>query len=89
MYTPAPHSETRNGAYGLGHQLDTLANGTRVVMHGGSNRGWQLIWASIPSRRVGLVVLTNSDRGPAVYGPVLCAWYRVEGRSPAASGCRG
>lgn len=88
MYTPAPHSDNPSGTYGLGQQLDTLANGTRVVMHGGSNRGWRLIWASIPSRRVGLVVLTNSDRGSAVYGPVLCAWYRVEGRSVASRGCR-
>lgn len=88
MYTPAPHSETNSGAYGLGQQLDTLSNGTRVVMHGGSNRGWKLVWASMPSRRAGVVVLTNSDRGAAVYGPVLCAWYRVDGRSPAARGCR-
>lgn len=87
MYTPAPHSENPGGAYGLGQQLDTLANGTRVVMHGGSNRGWKLIWASIPSRRAGIVVLTNSDRGPAVYGPVMCAWDRVVGRSKAVRGC--
>ena len=88
MYTPAPHSENPSGTYGLGQQLDTLANGTRVVMHGGSNRGWKLIWASMPSRREGIVVLTNSDRGPAVYGPVLCAWYRAVGRSTAVRGCR-
>lgn len=88
MYTPAPHSENPSGTYGLGQQLDTLANGTRVVMHGGSNRGWKLVWASIPSRREGLVVLTNSDRGPAVYGPVLCAWFKVAGRSAAVRGCR-
>lgn len=88
MYTSAPHSENPSGTYGFGQQLDTLANGTRVVMHGGSNRGWKAVWASMPSRRAGLVVLTNSDRGPAVYGPVLCAWYRAVGGSAGVHGCR-
>ena len=87
MYSPAPHSDGRNGAYGFGQQLDTLPDGTRLVMHGGSNRGWQLIWVSMPSRRAGLVVLTNSDAGPAVYRPVMCAWFRaVDGDLPAR-GC--
>ena len=87
MYSPAPHSQTKNGAYGLGQQIDTLPDGARLVMHGGSNRGWQLIWVSMPSRRAGLVVLTNSDAGPAVYRPVMCAWFRsVDGDLPAR-GC--
>jgi CubicO group peptidase (beta-lactamase class C family) len=83
METPAPHST----AYGLGQQLDSLPNGTRLVMHGGSNRGWQLVWVSMPAKRAGLVVLTNSDRGPTVYRPVMCAWERVVGGALPARGC--
>ena len=87
MYSPAPHSEGSNGAYGFGQQLDTLPDGARLVMHGGSNRGWQLIWVAMPARRAGLVVLTNSDAGPAVYRPVMCAWLRsVDGGTPTR-GC--
>ena len=87
MYSPAPHSEGSNGAYGFGQQLDTLPDGARLVMHGGSNRGWQLIWVAMPARRAGLVVLTNSDAGPAVYRPVMCAWLRSVDGGTGARGC--
>ena len=88
METPAPHAVYPGGAYGFGQQLDSLANGMRVAMHGGSNRGWKAVWVAIPSRRAGLVVLTNSDRGPSVYMPVVCAWYRTEAKSQPVTGCR-
>jgi CubicO group peptidase (beta-lactamase class C family) len=87
MDAPAPHSESGGGAYGFGRQLDSLVDGTRVVMHGGSNRGWKALWVAIPARRAGLIVLTNSDRGPSVYGPVLCAWYRGVAKSHPRNGC--
>jgi CubicO group peptidase (beta-lactamase class C family) len=87
METPAPASATRAGTYGFGQQLDTLVDGTRVASHGGSNRGWKALWAAIPSRRAGIVVLTNSDRGPSVIAPVLCAWYRSVGNSKPVRGC--
>jgi CubicO group peptidase (beta-lactamase class C family) len=59
------------GAWGMGLELRTLADGTRMVFHVGNNRGWQSRIASFPDRGWGVVVLTNSDNGGDVYDDVL------------------
>jgi len=61
-------------AYGLGYSVETLPNGTRIVSHGGSNRGWRAQFAALPQQGEGIVVLTNSDRGSEVITDLLCTW---------------
>jgi CubicO group peptidase (beta-lactamase class C family) len=68
MMRPAPAT---GGAWGMGLELRTLADGTRMVFHIGNNRGWQSRIAAFPDRGWGLVVLTNSDNGGDVYEDVL------------------
>ena len=70
MLRPAP---VTGGAWGMGLELRTLADGTRMAFHLGNNRGWQARIATFPQRGWGLVVLTNSDNGGDVYADVLHA----------------
>ncbi len=85
---PAPANATSPApAYGLGHSVETLPGGTKVVGHAGSNRGWKARWAAAPARGLGLVVLTNGDTGGALHTQVLCLWYRVE-LQDAPAACR-
>jgi hypothetical protein len=65
---PAPATD---GKWGMGLELRTLRDGTRMVFHIGNNRGWQSRIAAFPDRGWGLVVLTNSDNGGDVYADVL------------------
>jgi CubicO group peptidase (beta-lactamase class C family) len=85
--TPAPATFAPEGAYGLGHEIGELTNGTVVVGHSGANRGWLTLWLAIPERRKGLVVLTNSDNGALLVRDVLCDWTQRAGGAPHAS-CR-
>jgi CubicO group peptidase (beta-lactamase class C family) len=59
------------GTWGMGLELRTLDDGTRMVFHIGNNRGWQSRIAAFPDHGWGLVVLTNSDNGGDVYADVL------------------
>jgi CubicO group peptidase (beta-lactamase class C family) len=68
MMEPAPATD---GKWGMGLELRTLRDGTRMVFHIGNNRGWQSRIAAFPDRGWGLVVLTNSDNGGDVYADVL------------------
>jgi CubicO group peptidase (beta-lactamase class C family) len=68
MERPAPAT---GGAWGMGLELRTLDDDTRMVFHIGNNRGWQSRIAAFPDRGWGLVVLTNSDNGGDVYSDVL------------------
>ena len=68
MERPAPAT---GGAWGMGLELRTLDDGTRMAFHIGNNRGWQSRIAAFPDRGWGLVVLTNSDNGGDVYADVL------------------
>jgi CubicO group peptidase (beta-lactamase class C family) len=48
---------------GLGYFIASLPNDTRLVLHGGDNRGWHAIAAINPDNKSGIVVLTNGDIG--------------------------
>jgi CubicO group peptidase (beta-lactamase class C family) len=63
MTSPAPGTD---GRYGLGFELDRLADGTRVLEHEGSSRGWRGRLVAFPDRGWAIVVLTNGDGGAAV-----------------------
>lgn len=69
--------------YGLGHSVSSTPKGTRIVGHGGSNRGWKATWLAAPDRRMGLVVLTNGDQGNSIGAQLSCLWYRVELKDPS------
>ena len=56
--------------YGMGlFQRD--ASGVQVVTHGGTLQGFHSNWYALPESGVGLVILTNSDTGPQMFGPLL------------------
>lgn len=56
--------------YGMGlFQRD--ASGVQVVTHGGTLLGYHSTWFALPESGVGLVILTNSDPGAQLFGPVL------------------
>ncbi|WP_343521122.1 serine hydrolase domain-containing protein [Sphingomonas sp.] len=56
--------------YGMGlFQRD--ASGVQVVTHGGTLMGYHSTWYALPESGVGLVILTNSDPGAQMLGPVL------------------
>jgi CubicO group peptidase (beta-lactamase class C family) len=75
--SPAPRAEAMraaapgaDGDYGLGVEL-----GDDTVGHVGINRGFHAELLVNPDARVGLVVLTNGDRGGEVVEAVLEAWH--------------
>jgi CubicO group peptidase (beta-lactamase class C family) len=49
--------------YGLGFDISTAADGTRVVGHGGSVAGYTAYLAFDPERRVGVILLRNYASG--------------------------
>ena len=56
--------------YGMGlFQRDV--SGVNVVTHGGTLVGYHSTWFALPESGVGLVILTNSDPGAQMFGPVL------------------
>jgi CubicO group peptidase (beta-lactamase class C family) len=67
MYTPVAEltgfAKLFGTSIGLGHFLETLSNGIRLVFHSGDNRGWHAVLAFMPDEREGIVVLTNGDVG--------------------------
>lgn len=70
MFTAMPNT---NGHQGLGFALDSLPDGTQIIHHNGSNRGWKSYIAGIPARGAGLVTLTNSEGGAQFNEAVNCA----------------
>ena len=68
MLRAAPATD---GKWGMGLELRTLGDGTRMAFHIGNNRGWQSRIVTFPDRGWGLVVLTNSDNGGDVYDDAL------------------
>lgn len=51
--------------YGMGLE-DDASKGVSVLQHGGSLFGYKSNWFAVPAAKVGVVVLTNSDRGYAL-----------------------
>ncbi len=57
-----PHSGPIKSYYGLGWRIADI-NGERVVFHSGWLKGFTNFMAFIPARKIGIVVLTNSESG--------------------------
>lgn len=75
--------------YGLGVRVIDRG-GHRVIMHAGTNEGFvsQFI-AHLDGRAPGVVIMTNSDNGGALIGPILAALeqaYGWSGERPAKPG---
>jgi CubicO group peptidase (beta-lactamase class C family) len=69
------------GGFTMGFAIDPApagvgqeAPGLLIVSHTGANRGFRAILGAAPARGDGFVVLTNSDRGLAMTGDLLCSW---------------
>jgi hypothetical protein len=70
--TRAPHQITM----GLGYFIDLYPDGTIEARHRGDIRaGWHAIFATLPERGEGIVILTNSAYGHVPIEPALNAWY--------------
>jgi CubicO group peptidase (beta-lactamase class C family) len=66
----APQIEASGGMHwGLSWGL-RRAGGVRIVTHGGATRGQTATFVLAPERRFALAVLTNSDRGSALYAEI-------------------
>ncbi|MEP6692422.1 MAG: serine hydrolase domain-containing protein [Gemmatimonadaceae bacterium] len=74
MLTPQP--ATGDSPWGLGYWMWPKAGGTFAIGHGGTNPGYRARVIAYPSLGVALVVLTNSDNGDRLIGPLVCAWSR-------------
>jgi CubicO group peptidase (beta-lactamase class C family) len=72
--TAAPGTE---GRWGLGYGVGLLPSGDRLAYHEGANRGWRAGLALLPDRRMGIVVLANSDVGSAAINAVVQQWMRL------------
>ena len=71
-----PTASLKGGALGDHVGISWLlrdVGGTRVVAHGGSTNGQQSAFELVPSRRFGVTVLTNADKG-AVLHRELTTW---------------
>ena len=68
---------------GLGYFIDTYEDGTKLIAHTGSNRGWRNIFAFFPETGDGLVFLSNSNNGRNVYVKILQQWsIWITGKTP-------
>jgi CubicO group peptidase (beta-lactamase class C family) len=66
-------------AYGLGHYLETLPNGSRSVSHGGQGNGIMTHFQAVPETGDAIVILTNSQRSWPFIAYVLCDWAQWRG----------
>ena len=66
----------------LGYETQTLPDGTHAAGHGGKNTGWRAEFLTLPDRREGIVVLTNSDRLDGILGLTEQAWGDWLGTGP-------
>lgn len=64
--------------YGLGYIIKELPDSTKLVYHGGANRGWRSQFAFLPERGDGLVVLTNSENGENLHRDLVSLWTKWE-----------
>ena len=90
MHTPAIQvgglEKAFGDSYGLGHTVDTLTGGSRMVGHNGSNRGWRSQYLELPAQKAAIVILTNSDRGNDLILDLSAAWSNRAGAgTPKAS----
>ena len=66
----------------LGYEVQTLPDGTHAAGHGGKNVGWRAEFLTLPDRREGIVVLTNSERMDGILGFTEQAWGDWLGTGP-------
>lgn len=55
------HADGLWSGYGLGWEIETLADGRRLIGHHGMNRGFRALMAADPDAQRGLVLLANGD----------------------------
>jgi CubicO group peptidase (beta-lactamase class C family) len=80
--TRAPHQTNR----GLGYAIHIYPDGTEEAWHAGRiPMGWSAVFASLPERGEGIVILTNSGHGHLPIEPAMNAWYEWLGPVPAAA----
>lgn len=68
-------------ASGLGHFVETLADGERAVMNGGQGPGSWHWFHTVPETGDGIVVLTNSERSLQLIADVVGTWADATGHS--------
>lgn len=61
--------------YGLGCVAEILPFGERYISYNGSNHGWKAYYGLLPKEGNGIAILTNSDRGMNLIGPVIDDWF--------------
>jgi CubicO group peptidase (beta-lactamase class C family) len=83
--TAAPGTE---GRWGLGYGVGLLPSGDRLAYHEGANRGWRAGLALLPDRRMGIVVLANSDAGSVPINAVVQQWMRLSTSRDEPGGSR-
>jgi len=74
MFTPTIEIQANllfKNAQGLGQEIQTLPDGSRLIQHGGSNRGWNAFIMANPGQALGIVIITNSDNGRSLCLDVL------------------
>jgi CubicO group peptidase (beta-lactamase class C family) len=66
MFTPTIEIQANllfRMARGLGQEIQTLPDGSRLIQHPGSNRGWNAFIMANRGQALGIVIITNSDNG--------------------------
>ena len=59
---------------GLGYIIQKTTHGIPWVGHPGENRGWGSLFATLPSKKAGLVILTNSNAGSHMIKDINQLW---------------
>jgi CubicO group peptidase (beta-lactamase class C family) len=90
---PQPNSDNSlifaGSSYGLGVALKTLASGRTLLYHPGDNPpNWHGIFAAIPERQSGIVLLTSAPGGRAMRVELVCRWLAALEEHPPAE-CSG
>jgi hypothetical protein len=78
----ARHGIPDGSTMSLGYEVQTLPDGTHAAGHGGKNTGWRADLLTLPDRREGIIVLTNSDRLDGIVGLTEQAWGDWLGTGP-------
>lgn len=73
-------------AYGLGHFLEWLSDGSKAVSHGGQGSGWMTHFHAIPASGDGIVLITNSQRSWPFFAFILKEWSSWLGFSSVGMG---
>jgi hypothetical protein len=72
-----PGVDTHGASYGFGHFIVRNAQGDTILFHSGGNRGAVAYLAVNRTRRTGIFVAANSERGIALVRALVAEWGRV------------